>query len=73
MQNHVSTIGSNERLALVGRRADLDRIVCKNLSQPGALSMKGLASAVEPLIGAAYQDGGMSAAQQVIRALGVME
>ncbi|KFY05166.1 hypothetical protein O988_00217 [Pseudogymnoascus sp. VKM F-3808] len=58
MQNSVSYIGSNANLDRVGRLNNLDAIVNRNPSQPGAVAANTLTATFEALIGAVYLDSG---------------
>ncbi|KFZ02254.1 hypothetical protein V500_00335 [Pseudogymnoascus sp. VKM F-4518 (FW-2643)] len=58
MQNSLSYIGSNANLDRVGRLNNLDAIVNRNPSQPGAVAANTLTATFEALIGAVYLDSG---------------
>ncbi|KFZ19976.1 hypothetical protein V501_00374 [Pseudogymnoascus sp. VKM F-4519 (FW-2642)] len=58
MQNSLSYIGSNANLDRVGRLNNLDAIVNRNPSQPGAVAANTLTATFEAIIGAVYLDSG---------------
>ncbi|KFY31782.1 hypothetical protein V493_00802 [Pseudogymnoascus sp. VKM F-4281 (FW-2241)] len=58
MQNSLSYIGSNANLDRVGRLNNLEAIVNRNPSQPGAVAANTLTATFEALIGAVYLDSG---------------
>lgn len=65
-----SVTASDANLAFVGFSHGLDRCIAL---EPGtrAVSRKTMATTVEALIGAAYQDGGDLAVEQVVSQLGI--
>ncbi|GAB1317181.1 Ribonuclease 3 [Madurella fahalii] len=71
----LSEIGSNRSLERVGRRLGLDKFVVQTPSKDGHVSLLGLATTVEALIGAVWIDSGydFSQAQRVIQALDIVK
>lgn len=64
---------NNRALGAIGAEVGLDQCVVKARCQVGDISNAQLATTVEAMIGAAYLDAGMQAAEDVIKTLGILD
>lgn len=67
-----NNITSNANLDAVGRRNGLDRFVTLAVGAR-AVTQKTMTATVEAVVGAAYLDGGMEAAEKVVEKLGIFD
>jgi len=71
--NFLASVVNNRFLGEIGFKKQLHECVVKGHSHLGPISQYQMATAIEAIIGAAYMESGVEAAEIIIKSLGILK